>query len=123
MWPDDRQQIDAGTLVIEHETSQADGACRDINFDPTILPDGLKTRTIRCWLRVRRPIRFPITAALAKKRCVPTCIIRAERRPVMKPTLHISARFALAALDDGAIVTMLFVGIGMVATVSHAHMC
>lgn len=41
-WPDDRPHVDAGTLVIERETSQADGDCRDINYDPTILPDGLK---------------------------------------------------------------------------------
>ena len=43
MWPDDRQQIDAGTLVIDHETSQDDGPCRDVNFDPTVLPAGIKT--------------------------------------------------------------------------------
>jgi catalase len=43
LWADDRQQIDAGTLVIDHETSQDDGPCRDINFDPTVLPAGIKT--------------------------------------------------------------------------------
>jgi catalase len=42
-WPDTRQQIDAGTLVIERETSQDDGPCRDVNFDPTVLPAGIKT--------------------------------------------------------------------------------
>jgi catalase len=42
-WPADREQIDAGTLVIEHEASQDDGPCRDINFDPTVLPKGIKT--------------------------------------------------------------------------------
>jgi catalase len=41
-WPDDRQHIDAGTLVIERTTSQEDGTCRDINFDPTILPAGIE---------------------------------------------------------------------------------
>ncbi len=40
-WPDDRKHIDAGTLVITREGPQADGACRDINFDPTVLPAGL----------------------------------------------------------------------------------
>ncbi|MEM5298327.1 catalase family peroxidase [Burkholderia sp. JPY481] len=40
-WPDDRQRIDAGTLVIERTTSQEDGTCRDINFDPTIVPAGI----------------------------------------------------------------------------------
>ncbi|MFM0340155.1 catalase family peroxidase [Paraburkholderia fungorum] len=41
-WPDDRQHIDAGTLVIDHTTSQEDGTCRDVNFDPTILPAGIQ---------------------------------------------------------------------------------
>jgi catalase len=40
-WPDDRKQIDAGTLVIEHASAQDNGACRDVNFDPTILPAGI----------------------------------------------------------------------------------
>jgi catalase len=42
-WPDDRQHIDAGTLVLDRTSSQADGACRDVNFDPTILPSGIRT--------------------------------------------------------------------------------
>lgn len=41
-WPDDRARIDAGTLVVQRESAQADGDCRDINYDPTVLPDGLK---------------------------------------------------------------------------------
>lgn len=41
-WPDDRKQVDAGTLVIERASSQADGGvCRDVNFDPTVLPAGI----------------------------------------------------------------------------------
>lgn len=40
-WPDDRRSIDAGTLVIERASAQDDGDCRDINFDPTILPAGI----------------------------------------------------------------------------------
>ncbi len=42
-WPDDRKQVDAGTLVIEHASAQDDGACRDVNFDPTVLPAGIAT--------------------------------------------------------------------------------
>ncbi|VVE44234.1 catalase [Pandoraea capi] len=41
-WPATRQQVDAGTLVLSQATSQDDGACRDINFDPTILPSGIE---------------------------------------------------------------------------------
>jgi catalase len=40
-WPADRRTIDAGTLVIEHTEPQASGACRDINYDPLILPYGI----------------------------------------------------------------------------------
>lgn len=42
-WPADRQRIDAGTVVLERTSPQSDGACRDVNFDPTVLPDGIKT--------------------------------------------------------------------------------
>lgn len=41
-WPAGREQIDAGTLVLRRATPQREGACRDVNYDPTILPDGLK---------------------------------------------------------------------------------
>ena len=42
VWPNDRTTIDAGTLVIESEQPQESGACRDINYDPTVLPDGIE---------------------------------------------------------------------------------
>ncbi|WP_321842354.1 catalase family peroxidase [Paraburkholderia bannensis] len=41
-WPASREQIDAGTLVLRQATPQREGACRDVNYDPTVLPDGLK---------------------------------------------------------------------------------
>lgn len=37
----DRLRIDVGTVVIEHAQTQIDGPCRDVVFDPTILPDGI----------------------------------------------------------------------------------
>jgi catalase len=40
-WPDDRQHVDAGTLVISRATPQSDGSCRDVTFDPTVLPNGI----------------------------------------------------------------------------------
>ncbi|MGO2393237.1 MAG: catalase family peroxidase [Halomonas sp.] len=40
-WPEDRQRVDAGVLVINSAQAQDDGACRDINYDPLILPDGI----------------------------------------------------------------------------------
>ena len=41
-WPEDRKSVDVGTLVVDQIQAEADGPCRDINFDPTILPDGIK---------------------------------------------------------------------------------
>ncbi|HEY4294026.1 catalase family peroxidase [Luteibacter sp.] len=41
-WPDGRQMVDAGTLVIDGTQPQADGPCRDVNYDPTILPRGIE---------------------------------------------------------------------------------
>lgn len=42
-WPVDRRTIDVGTLNATKIEPERDGPCREINFDPTILPDGIKT--------------------------------------------------------------------------------
>lgn len=41
-WPVDRPQVDVGTLTLEHAQSEDVGACRDINFDPLVLPAGIE---------------------------------------------------------------------------------
>jgi len=41
-WPADRQHVDVGTLVIQRAEDEADGPCRDYNYDPTILPVGIQ---------------------------------------------------------------------------------
>ncbi len=41
VWPADRTTIDAGTLVLTGEQPQDSGPCRDINYDPTVLPAGI----------------------------------------------------------------------------------
>ena len=41
-WPEGRRTVEAGTLVVDRIEPEADGPCRDINFDPTILPDGIR---------------------------------------------------------------------------------
>lgn len=41
-WPATRQRIDAGTLVLDQAQPEDQGACRDLNFDPLILPDGIE---------------------------------------------------------------------------------
>lgn len=42
-WPDGRRTVDAGTLTVDRTIPEADGPCRDINFDPTVLPEGIRT--------------------------------------------------------------------------------
>ncbi|MBT2296002.1 catalase family peroxidase [Pseudomonas fluorescens] len=41
-WPADRKVLNAGTLVLERTQAQDDGECRDINYDPLILPSGIE---------------------------------------------------------------------------------
>jgi len=50
-WPANRRQLDVGTLIVERAESESDGPCRDYNYDPTILPVGI------------RPSRDPLLAA------------------------------------------------------------
>jgi catalase len=42
LWPDARETVDAGTLTIDKAQAQISGPCRDINYDPLILPDGIE---------------------------------------------------------------------------------
>jgi catalase len=42
-WPADRRSIEVGTLAAQQVQSEPDGPCRDINFDPTVLPSGMRT--------------------------------------------------------------------------------
>ncbi|MCP8466371.1 catalase family peroxidase [Pseudomonas sp. ZM23] len=41
-WPASRRQVDAGELVIERLQPEIGGDCRDVNYDPLILPDGIR---------------------------------------------------------------------------------
>jgi catalase len=41
-WPVDRPQLDVGTLTLDQAQSEDTGACRDINFDPLVLPSGIE---------------------------------------------------------------------------------
>jgi catalase len=40
-WPEDRRKVEAGTLVVTTIEPEVDGPCRDLNFDPTVLPPGM----------------------------------------------------------------------------------
>ena len=41
-WPAARETIDAGTLTVEALATETAGNCRDINFDPLVLPSGIE---------------------------------------------------------------------------------
>jgi catalase len=41
-WPANRTVVDAGTLTLNQAITQDDGPCRDVNFDPLILPKGIQ---------------------------------------------------------------------------------
>jgi catalase len=40
-WPADRAHVDVGTLTIDRIETETAATCRDINFDPLVLPDGI----------------------------------------------------------------------------------
>jgi catalase len=41
-WPEGRKVLNAGTLVLESTQPQLSGECRDINYDPLVLPAGIE---------------------------------------------------------------------------------
>lgn len=41
IWPQGRRTVSVGTLVVQRIEPERDGPCRDINFDPTVLPPGI----------------------------------------------------------------------------------
>src|ERR1700733_7652025 len=42
-WPQNRRAIDVGTLIVQNIDPEVNGPCRDINYDPTVLPRGMGT--------------------------------------------------------------------------------
>lgn len=42
VWAGEHKTVNAGTLVVESDSAQLDGNCRDINYDPLVLPSGIE---------------------------------------------------------------------------------
>jgi catalase len=42
-WPHGRRSLTVGSLVVREIEAERDGPCRDINYDPTVLPKGMTT--------------------------------------------------------------------------------
>lgn len=43
VWPAERRMVEVGTFIVRQIEPERDGPCRDINFDPTVLPAGIMT--------------------------------------------------------------------------------
>lgn len=41
-WPSERKSLNAGTLLVQSASNEEDGQCADLNFDPLVLPDGIR---------------------------------------------------------------------------------
>jgi catalase len=41
-WPAGRRQVDAGTVTIDHASSEDGGRCTAVNYDPLVLPSGIE---------------------------------------------------------------------------------
>lgn len=41
-WTGEHKTVDAGTIVVNSDSPQLNGDCRDINYDPLILPSGIE---------------------------------------------------------------------------------
>jgi catalase len=41
-WPENRRTTQVGTLIVQRIEPEQDGPCRDIIFDPTVLPRGMR---------------------------------------------------------------------------------
>jgi catalase len=41
-WPQEREHLDVGTIIIDRVESEGPGNCRDINYDPLVLPAGIE---------------------------------------------------------------------------------
>ena len=41
-WPAERRHVDVGLVSVDRVSSEDEGSCTDINFDPLILPPGME---------------------------------------------------------------------------------
>ena len=45
LWPSDRKEFKAGTLTITGATPQEGAECKNINYDPLVMSDGIAPTT------------------------------------------------------------------------------
>ena len=119
-WPADRRTVEVGTLIVQQIEPERDGPCREIIFDPTVLPAGIKTSDDP----------FPAARSAAYSRSYNS----RTAEEVLSAYCHRSStmttsrkRFAapqrlLHWLMAVCILTMLFIGVGMVSTVTSKYL-
>lgn len=85
-WPEERPHIDAGTVTVEKLSSEDDGPCTDINFDPLVLPAGIEASD-DLLLSARSAVyaRSFTQRAAARAAKPPSAISPSEIQTVVKP--------------------------------------
>ena len=115
-WPEGRRTVDAGTLTVDRTVPEADGPCREINYDPTVLPDGMRTSddpfpaarsaayAVSYNRRTAEAADYPRDASAGA--------IHERRSAAFTPVQRV-LHWSMAV----AILAMLFIGVGMVSTI------
>jgi catalase len=67
-WTGPHRSVEAGVLTLSAVQSEEQGACRDLNFDPTILPSGIAPSDDPLLGARSKPIPPPSPAARARAR-------------------------------------------------------
>jgi catalase len=85
-WPEERRHLDVGMLTIDQVSSEDDGPCTDINFDPLVLPPGIEPSDDPL-LSARSSVYARSHTLRAGERAAkpPSAISPAEARQVVKP--------------------------------------
>ena len=126
-WPEDRRSVDVGTLVVQRIEAEADGPCRDINFDPTVLPNGIGVSDDPFPAARSSAYRVSYDRRTAEEKRLPAN--RRRGRP-MTNTQRFTPRVqrftplqrTLHWLMAVCILTMLFIGVGMASSVAPRYL-
>jgi catalase len=76
-WPGQREQVDVGTLTLDHIESENTSLARDINFDPLVLPASIKTSD-DLWLSARSAVYSQSFTRRAGEKKEPSAITPSE---------------------------------------------
>ena len=113
------RQVDAGTLTLTQIEGEDHGACRDVNYDPLVLPAGIEASDDPLLSARSAAYSRSFTRRVGETK-PPSAVQPGEGELTMSPA--VPAPVAPAALADGRmILTMLFIGVAMVASLADYH--